>query len=314
LTHEVDELKKSFATTSQDVELLKSPIVRPSIPLTVPSSSVIEEDKACFLNDGKPLIAFGIKDWEDNFGPIGIEPPLSLRDIHHILNALRRLSNKISVDNLFLTLIPATVNGIPFTVDLLLLYLNRLSKEREYGIQFCDKRPRFSEKGDKALERSYWLLTMKYRFKTRSFGFETRWESSVDCDQSRYPSQSRYPTSQSRYPTSQSRYPTSQSRYPTSQSRLCDPKIVRAHCLTDQQIIGKLLGEDERLKGRESKIFEAAAALLTHYVKFGERVGFREQKFLKCQGNYMGFEGSNFILNEHNSLNFNSSITYSWTL
>jgi hypothetical protein len=117
------------------------------------------EEKACrsqLLSQ-----AFGAQEWEHYFGKVGAEPPLPA-DIVEILysNCPFWPGNQVK-DTHLLVLIPSTVNGVPFTLNLL-GHLIQNPKRGGYKTQYrdycCDVHQHF---GNQSPRSPYWVLVTR---------------------------------------------------------------------------------------------------------------------------------------------------------
>jgi hypothetical protein len=101
---------------------------------------------------------FGAEEWSRYFGAVGIEPPLP-PDIDQILDSpCPFCPGKQIRDTHLLVLIPATVNGEPFSLDLL-GELIRHPRGGGYSTKYGYYDPTVQEQfGTQSPERSYWVL------------------------------------------------------------------------------------------------------------------------------------------------------------
>ncbi len=108
-----------------------------------------------------PPIAFGAAKWTTYFGHVGIEPPLPA-DIYQILSAPCPFwPEKRVYETHLLILIPATVNGRPFTLNSLSELIQKPhggGKATRYN-DYWD--PIKKEYGNIAPAASYWMLITK---------------------------------------------------------------------------------------------------------------------------------------------------------
>jgi hypothetical protein len=103
---------------------------------------------------GAKEIAFGANEWKKYYGDVGIEPPLP-SNIQEILNAPCRLGTGKTVrETHLLTLVPATVDGKPFTLKL----LSELVKDPKTGFATQFKTLALGVYQDKPPAKSYWVL------------------------------------------------------------------------------------------------------------------------------------------------------------
>ncbi len=107
-----------------------------------------------------PEMAFGPGKWEECFGDIGEVPSLP-EDIEAILASdCPHFPGKKVSDTHMLTLIPATVNGKPFTLNLLGELIKGPKKGPATMYDYYSKKIK-DKFGDKAPEQSYWVLMTK---------------------------------------------------------------------------------------------------------------------------------------------------------
>ncbi|MBF5058757.1 putative nucleotidyltransferase substrate binding domain-containing protein [Candidatus Neptunochlamydia vexilliferae] len=121
------------------------------------SSSSISTLRSSSLSFPIPPMAFGPKEWERYFGPVGEVPPLPL-NIEEILNSPCSIwSGKKVKETHLLTLIPKTVNGKSLTLNALQALIEKplggghATKCRTY-IAYVE------ELGDQGVLYSHWLL------------------------------------------------------------------------------------------------------------------------------------------------------------
>jgi hypothetical protein len=101
---------------------------------------------------------FGEKDWQQYFGYVGSAPPLPANMNTILRSPCPFWPNKQVKDTHLLALIPTTVDGRPFTLNLLAqLAKNPKGGERSARFRHCDGSIR-RELGDQSPDNSYWIL------------------------------------------------------------------------------------------------------------------------------------------------------------
>jgi energy-coupling factor transporter ATP-binding protein EcfA2 len=117
-----------------------------------------EEKEALLAKASTPAIAFGAKEWKDYFGDVGPAPALP-SDIDAVLGSPCPFwPGKKVRDTHLLVLIPARVDGAPFTLNLLgelIQHPKNGGHETQYRRYDSDVKTQF---GKKSPGRSYWLL------------------------------------------------------------------------------------------------------------------------------------------------------------
>ena len=165
-SHMAVEPKPAYATGSFETGLAQAleaskvslPPVPPQPITTSSSPSQVAGVKQVKVEAPKlPAIAFGKEKWAKYFGDVGLEPPLPA-DIDEILKSECPFwPGKRIEETHLLVLIPATVDGKPFCLDL----LGELIKEPKTGdateYKYFSGHVK-SEHGQKALAKSYWAL------------------------------------------------------------------------------------------------------------------------------------------------------------
>ena len=109
----------------------------------------------------KPAIAFGAAEWVRYFGDIGTEPPFPA-DITEILKSpCPYWSSKKVEDTHLLMLIPQTVNGRPFTINLLGKMIKKPQGGGHSTKYYSYDNNTIEEYGNKGVSGSYWALVTK---------------------------------------------------------------------------------------------------------------------------------------------------------
>lgn len=165
-SHTAVEPKPAYATGSFEADLAKA--LKASLPPPVPpkpkplatsaSVSQVAQVKQMKVEAPKlPAIAFGKEKWARYFGDVGIEPPLPA-DIDKILNSECPFwKGKRIEETHLLVLIPATIDGKPFCLDLLseLIQEPKTGHATKYNFYLGKAK---AEHGQKAPSKSYWAL------------------------------------------------------------------------------------------------------------------------------------------------------------
>lgn len=111
--------------------------------------------------DHLPVAAFGAAEWGRYFGDVGVEPPLP-PDIEEILGMdCPFWSGKRIRETHLLVLIPARVNGEPYTLDYLEEWIQKPKgggRPTKYRYYLPDQK---GQQGKRSVEQSYWVLTTK---------------------------------------------------------------------------------------------------------------------------------------------------------
>jgi hypothetical protein len=103
-----------------------------------------------------PKMAFGAEKWRKYFGDVGEEPPLPA-NIDEVLSSYCPFwPGKLVRETHFLTLIPASVDGKPFSLDLLGDLIKK-PKEGGHSTQYDFYGVR-DQLGQESLDKSYWVL------------------------------------------------------------------------------------------------------------------------------------------------------------
>ncbi len=143
----------SAAAYSASLPRILSPEQRASVPVrlkteTKPSPSV-------------PTMAFGKAKWGEYFGDVGEEPPLP-DNIEAILNSPCPFWPSKKVRNThMLTLIPATIDGKPLTLNLLGELIQNPKTGYKTQYRYYGKSLK-NEFGDKFVSSPYWVLMTRY--------------------------------------------------------------------------------------------------------------------------------------------------------
>jgi hypothetical protein len=145
---------ESASVSSPSTFADSKPVARPTRSTAHVSMSSPQQLQATSV----PAVAFGAKEWEQYFGEVGTAPPLPA-DMAAILNSPCPFwRNNLVKDTHLLVLIPATVGGVPFTLNQLGELIQRpnngghSTKYRFYGDLVK------TQIGGESSNRSYWLL------------------------------------------------------------------------------------------------------------------------------------------------------------
>jgi energy-coupling factor transporter ATP-binding protein EcfA2 len=132
--------RQSKLTTQEKISQLEAQIEVLLVPVSMPS------------------LAFGAKEWKKYFGDVGQEPSLP-NNIEDILNAPCPFFRSKKVrDTHLLVLIPASVDGVPFTLNLLGKMVQQPKNSRhkaEFGFNIAQVRTKIGENSPFC---PYWLL------------------------------------------------------------------------------------------------------------------------------------------------------------
>jgi len=166
-SHTVKEPKQAFIKESFKADLAKAlEASKASLPSPVPpkpqsSSSTLTQvapvQQMKVEAPKLPAIAFGKEKWARYFGDVGVEPPLPA-DIDKILKSKCPFwPSKRVEETHMLTLIPATIDGKPFCLDLLeeLIQKPKTGCATRYARYWVQVK---AEHGQKAPAQSYWAL------------------------------------------------------------------------------------------------------------------------------------------------------------
>lgn len=111
-------LHLSLTKAFEEIKRLKQDL-KTSEELAVLKETVARLEKEVFPNPVDTPAAFGAKEWQYFFGDVGVEPPLPA-DIREILSSRCPFWHDKKVqDTHFLFLVPATIDGLPYTFQLL---------------------------------------------------------------------------------------------------------------------------------------------------------------------------------------------------
>jgi hypothetical protein len=105
-----------------------------------------------------PAMTIGPKEWEQYFGEVGSAPPLPT-NVDEILNGSCPFwKGKLVKDTHLLVLVPATVDGIPFTLDLLGELIKSPKRGGSKTKYYCYSSAVQEELGAQSPGSSYWVL------------------------------------------------------------------------------------------------------------------------------------------------------------
>jgi len=119
---------------------------------------VVDKMYASLINNKVNSSPFDSEAWKINFGDVGEAPPLP-ENIEEILNSPCPFNpDKKIKDTHMLTLIPATIDGDPFSLNKLKQLLENPKKINKSELSIANI---YNEIGDKKIKKSYWILITK---------------------------------------------------------------------------------------------------------------------------------------------------------
>ncbi len=128
-----------------------TPKTAPPVAVMIPQSPIIP----------RPAIAFGAAEWTKYFGDVGIEPPITQEIVETLKSPCPYWGGKKVEDTHMLILIPQTINGRPFNLNLLQDLIKRPQgsghpTKYQYYYEGAQK-----EIGNQPPPSSYWVLITK---------------------------------------------------------------------------------------------------------------------------------------------------------
>lgn len=133
---------------------------------------VVGRVSSSFVDNWVNSSKFGAEAWKEYFGDVGLEPDLP-ENIEEILNEPCPFwHNKKVKDTHTLTLIPATINGEPFTLDLLSQIIKNPKKGHKSEFFEPDYNSIKEQIGKNPNPRAYWVLMTKYTLYGENKGYE----------------------------------------------------------------------------------------------------------------------------------------------